>query len=108
VKILLDECLDWRLARELPRHEIRTVRDMGWLGIQNGKLLELAQKDFTIFITVDHHLPDEQQLAQFDLAIVVLRAPSNSRKDLIPLMRQLEPQLGDCPTGKATWISATT
>jgi hypothetical protein len=30
VRILLDECLDWRLRRELPGHEVKTVQEMGW------------------------------------------------------------------------------
>ena len=106
MNILLDECLDWRLARELTGHEVSTVRDMGWLGIQNGRLLELAQENFEVFITVDHHLPDEQQLARYKLAIVVLRARSNARKDLIPLIQTLLPLLSDCQIGKAIWINS--
>ncbi|MBC8245542.1 MAG: DUF5615 family PIN-like protein [Verrucomicrobia bacterium] len=106
MKILLDECLDWRLAHQLPGHDVSTVRDMGWLGAQNGRLLELAQEQFDLFVTVDHHLPNEQQLSQYDLAIVVLRAQSNARKDLIPLMQKMLPRLPEFQTGRATWIAS--
>jgi len=39
------ECLDWRLGRELPGHEVKSVQDMGWNGIKNGRLLALAQEN---------------------------------------------------------------
>jgi hypothetical protein len=57
LRILLDECVDWRLARELPGHEVETVKRMGWLSAENGALLTLAAKEFDAFITVDKNLP---------------------------------------------------
>ncbi len=42
MRILLDECVPRPLRNELPGHEVRTVRQMGWLGIENGDLLRLA------------------------------------------------------------------
>ena len=56
MKLLLDECLDWRLRRELSGHEVRTVQEMGWQGIKNGRLLALAQAEFQVFITGDRNL----------------------------------------------------
>jgi len=29
VKVLLDECVDWRLSREIADHEVKTARQMG-------------------------------------------------------------------------------
>jgi hypothetical protein len=56
VKILLDECIDRRLAKEIQGHEIVTVPQAGWVGIQNGDLLRRAQDRFDIFVTVDRNL----------------------------------------------------
>lgn len=42
MKLLLDECIDRRLAHELPGHFVRTVPQMGWATIKNGRLLRLA------------------------------------------------------------------
>jgi hypothetical protein len=53
LKILLDECVDWRLAHEITGHQVKTAREMGWDTIKNGELLALAEKDFDIFLTVD-------------------------------------------------------
>jgi hypothetical protein len=40
--VLLDECVDWRLGRELASHEVKTARQMGWTTLKNGELLGLA------------------------------------------------------------------
>jgi hypothetical protein len=48
VKILLDECVDRRLARDLAGHSVTTVPRDGWAGIKNGDLLALAEKDSTL------------------------------------------------------------
>jgi hypothetical protein len=56
VRVLLDECVDRRLARELAGHEVTTAPLKGWAGIQNGELLKLAEKEFDVFVTVDRNL----------------------------------------------------
>jgi predicted nuclease of predicted toxin-antitoxin system len=76
VRILLDECLDWRLGRELPGHEVKTVQDMGWAGIKNGRLLALAESDFQVFVTGDRNLSFQQNLPRFAIAVVVLKGES--------------------------------
>lgn len=53
MRILLDECIDRKLAREFVSHEIVTVPQMGWSGIKNGQLLSLAETEFDVFLTVD-------------------------------------------------------
>ncbi len=48
MRLLLDECLPRKLGRLLEGHEAQTVNEMGWLGIQNGKLLALASEAFDV------------------------------------------------------------
>jgi hypothetical protein len=36
MRVLLDECVNRRLARYLEGHESRTVQQMRWDGIKNG------------------------------------------------------------------------
>ncbi len=53
MKILLDECLNWRLKREIESHEVHTVQEMGWAGIVNGQLLtKVSQAGFEVFLTI--------------------------------------------------------
>ena len=38
MRILLDECIDWRLMRELGDHDVKSVRQTGWLGLRLSRL----------------------------------------------------------------------
>ena len=89
MKVFLDECVDWRLARDIAGHEVRTARQMGWTAIKNGELLGLAAARFEIFVTVDGNLAFQQNLASYPIAIIVLRAKSNRLSDLRPLVPKL-------------------
>jgi hypothetical protein len=64
VKIFLDECVDWRLARDIIGHDVKTGQ-MGWTAIKNGELLTLASKPFDMFVTTDRKLSFQQNLALF-------------------------------------------
>jgi predicted nuclease of predicted toxin-antitoxin system len=55
VRIFVDECVDWRLARNLAGHEVKTARQMRWMTIKNGELLALAADAFDVFVTVDRN-----------------------------------------------------
>jgi len=89
VKVFVDECVDWRLARDIVGHEVKTARQMGWSTIKNGELLALAAKEFDVFVTVDRNLSFQQNLPAFAIAVIVLRAPSNRLADLKTLVPEL-------------------
>ena len=36
MKLLLDECIDRKFAREFVDREMKTVPQMGWAGVKNG------------------------------------------------------------------------
>ena len=93
MRLLLDESVPSRLQRALPKHDVRTVGEMGWSGVKNGKLLALAAVDFDAFITVDKNLPFQQNLATLPIAVVVLDGVSIELRALLPLMPALEVQL---------------
>lgn len=89
MKVFIDECVDWRLARDLMGHEVKSARQMGWSTIKNGELLALAAREFEVFVTVDRNLSFQQNLPTFSIAVIVLRAPSNRLADLRPLVPDL-------------------
>ena len=89
MKVFVDECVDWRLSREIAGHEVRTARQMGWSTIKNGELLALATRAFDVFVTVDRNLSFQQNLPAFAIAVIVLRARSNRLADLKPLVPEL-------------------
>jgi predicted nuclease of predicted toxin-antitoxin system len=104
VKLLLDECIDWRLSRSIEGHETRTARQMGWTSIKNGELLALAHKEFDVFITVDRNLSFQQNLTDFSLAVIVLRSRSNRLADLRLLIPALLEQLSAVKPGAVTFV----
>ena len=86
MKILLDECVDQRLARDFVGHEVSTAEQMGWKSKRNGELLALAAKDFEVFVTTDRNLSFQQNLRRFDIAVVVMTATTNRLIDLQPIV----------------------
>jgi hypothetical protein len=105
LKLLLDECVDRRLAAHLTGLSVRTVADMGWSGIKNGQLLALAQSEFDIFVTVDRNLSFQQHLPKFSVAVLLLVAPSNRLADLIPLVPSIIAALPTAVKGAVSKIS---
>jgi hypothetical protein len=89
MKVVLDECLPRRLRLELSGYDVRTVQEMGWSGISNGRLLSLAGQQFDVFLTVDRKLAFQQNLDALPMAVIVLRAPTSKIEDLRPLMPNL-------------------
>ncbi|GAB4212587.1 MAG: hypothetical protein OHK0012_07090 [Synechococcales cyanobacterium] len=105
MKILLDECIDRKLAREFLGYEVKTVPQMGWAGVKNGQLLALAEAEFDVFITVDRNLSFQQNLPQFNIAIVVLQVPSNRLADLKSLVPEVLTLLATAVKGQAFVVS---
>jgi hypothetical protein len=77
------------LAKDIEGHEVLTVARMGWAGKSNGELLTLAQEGFDVFVTTDRNLISQQNLARFNIAVLILAAQSNRLADL----RRLVPSL---------------
>lgn len=82
-RIVLDECVDRRLADHIPDHDVVSVPERGWSGLGNGELLEKAQAEFDVFLTTDRNLSYQQNLARFEIAIAVFQAPTNRLEDLV-------------------------
>lgn len=104
MRVLLDECVDWRLAREITGHDVVTVPDAGWASAKNGDLLALAQENFDVFVTVDRNLSFQQHLPSFSVAVVILRARTNRLVDLRPLIPKLLGVLPSAKRGEVTWV----
>ena len=78
MKILLDHNLDWRLSDQLFGHEVSTALEMAWDTLKNGALLTEAQKfGFSVLITSDKGIKDQQTMKGRSIAVVIIRAPNN-------------------------------
>jgi predicted nuclease of predicted toxin-antitoxin system len=89
MKLLLDECVDWRLLRDLPGFEVQTVKQLGWEHVKNGALLQLAATQFDVFVTVDKDLPYQQNVRDLPIAVIILRARTTRLPDLQMLVPSL-------------------
>ncbi|HEX8152269.1 MAG TPA: DUF5615 family PIN-like protein [Thermoanaerobaculia bacterium] len=94
MRILVDECVDWRLLRDLTAYEAKTVKQLGWEHAADRLLLSVAAREFDVLLTVDKDLPAEQNIASLDIAVVVLRGRTtrlaNLRELLEPLYQVLQ------------------
>jgi hypothetical protein len=106
MKVLLDESLPRPLTRELGAHDVRTVAEVGWAGKDNGELLELASKQFDVFITADQGLQYQQNLSGYDIAVVTLVARTNRMEDLKPIVPKLLGLLPKLKTGDVASLGA--
>lgn len=106
MKVFIDECVDWRLSRELAGHEVKTARQMGWTSIKNGELLALAANEFEVFVTVDRNLSFQQNLPAFAIAVVLLRARSNRLADLRRLIPELLAAVSTAKKGVVTYVGS--
>lgn len=88
--IVIDEDIPRELAPLFggPGLEVLHVEDLGFKGMRNGDLLTALSTTCDVFITGDTNLQYQQNLARYDLAIVVLhphRLVISQIKPLIPL-----------------------
>ena len=107
MRVFLDDCVDWRLARDIVGHDVRTARQMGWTTIKNGALLALASDHFDVFVTVDRNLSFQQNLNTFSIAVVVLQAKTNRLADLRPLAPKLVAAIQSARPGAVEFIDPT-
>ena len=107
MRVLLDECIDWRLSREIAGHDVKTARQMGWTAIRNGDLLGLAASSFDVFVTVDRNLSHQQNLAVHSIAVVVICARTNRLADLRPLLPELRAALESARPGGPVFVGGS-
>ncbi len=107
MRVLLDEWLPKKLKREVKADFVQTVPEAGWASKTNGELLRLAATDFDVPITNDQTMEHQQNLKQFDLAFVVLVAPTSDIEDLKPLMPAANEALKTIQAGELQYIEAS-
>jgi predicted nuclease of predicted toxin-antitoxin system len=107
MKVLLDECLPKKLKRQVEADFVQTVPEAGWASKKNGELLRLAEAAFDVLLTNDQNMEHQQNLKNFDLAFVVLVAPTNDIADLEPLMPAANKALKTIKAGEVEYIEAS-
>ena len=97
MKVLLDECIPRPIRRFLTGHDISTIEQSGWKGLENGELLQKAEVTFDAFITADKNLRYQQNLASRGIAILEL--PTNDWRELRPRISEIQRALDSLKAG---------
>ena len=104
MKVLLDHHLPHRL-----RHHFRAEDDvftcyyLGWTQLENSDLLKAAEKaGFFALITIDSSIPYQNIVADYGVAVVLLKRGYNHLPDVLELMPEVVELL---PTVKPGRIS---
>src|SRR2546429_2434910 len=105
MKVLLDECVTRYLKRDFAGHEVLTVEEAGFKGLKNGRLLQAASGQYEVLVTVDQNLQYQQNLKNFTVAIIVLKAKRNTYLLLKPLMPQVLEVLEKIKPGEMIVVS---
>lgn len=106
MNILFDENFPRPLRRYLTGHSIKTVQQMGWDGVENGDLLDIAQAEFDVLLTTDKGIKYQQNFTGRDIAVITLRARDNRIPTLIPLMPQVIAILPTVQPGQVYFVEA--
>jgi len=107
MRVLLDESIPRGLKNQLAGHEVATVTEQGWRSKENGDLLAAASPVFDVLVTADQRLQYQQNLARFDLGILVLVAYRNRLVDYLPLVPRILESLETIRSGEVIRIGAT-
>jgi hypothetical protein len=107
MNLLLDECMPRDLSKSFPEHTCWTVSKAGFAGKRNGDLLTLAeQAGFDVLLTVDRGLPYQQNFESRKLAVLIVQAPSNRLKDLLPHVPRCLEALRSLQAGQVVRVGA--
>jgi hypothetical protein len=98
MRILLDESLPRGLGREIPGHQVSTVQQAGWAGLENGELLRRAAGRFDVLLTGDQNIAYQQNPASLPMRVIILVAASNRLEALRPLLPELLEVLSGAPS----------
>jgi predicted nuclease of predicted toxin-antitoxin system len=99
MRVLIDECLNWRICRALAGHYCVSAQKMGWGGLTNGTLLEKAEQEFDVFVTADSNLSFQQNLSALRIAVIVLHAESTQLHHTMLVMPKVTSLLGTLKPG---------
>ena len=103
---MLDECVTKKLKKFLKGHAVLTVTEMKWNGLKNGNLLTKAVKEkFDLVITIDKNISKQQNMKNYDIAVVVFDSATSRIEDLKKFIPIFEKQLPEFAKHKMRLLS---
>jgi hypothetical protein len=107
VRVLLDESVPRQLATELRGHDVETVVQVGWTGIQNGELLRrAAEAGFKVLVTMDRNLEHQQNISRASIGVLVVIARNSRIETVLPLASSISSALAQVRPGMVLHVGA--
>lgn len=106
MRILLDESIPRKFGFLLDDHFVRTVQQVGFGGLVNGKLLKAAAPDFDVLISGDQNMAYQQNANTLPMSVIVLIAKNNKLESFAPLVPKLLDTLASLDAPKFIQIEA--
>src|SRR5215211_2515659 len=100
MRLLLDECVVRELKKDFAGHQVSTVVEAGFGGLENGELLRAASGKYDVLITVDRNLSFQQNIASLQIAVLVLEGTGITYADLRPLIPKILDKLSVIRSGE--------
>jgi hypothetical protein len=77
MRVLIDECVDPRVASLLTDHNVATVHEQGWDTLQDGQLLAVARNAFDVLLTINGVIEFQQNIPKSGIGVIVAHIPKN-------------------------------
>lgn len=111
MRALLDEQVPVELATLIDQanlcHDVLTVDEMGWKGLQNGVLLrEMRHAGFGALVTIDRRIEYQQNIPRAGIGLVVLHSFRARITELAPLAPQIAAVLDFIQPGEIIHLHA--
>lgn len=100
MRVVLDACVPQPLRHELAGHDVVTAGYLGLAESDDGELLEAIQDQYDVFVTCDRSIPWQNAFAGRSIALIVLRARTNTLEDLLAVVPALLEALDEVKPGE--------
>ncbi len=108
MKILLDECVTRKLKPYLTEFEVKTVVEMNWSGLKNGRLMSAAiEEKFDVLLTIDKNIKHQQNMNNYGILVVVLDVEKSKIEFLLELLPNFKERVNGYEKGKIYLIEKT-
>ena len=104
-RVLFDEDVPRQLRRDLPEFEIRTVQEESWTSVKNGELLRRGSQTFDVLVTADKRLRHQQNVARFDIGVVVIATRDTRLPRLQLAIEELRTAIRDVQPGTVILVT---
>jgi predicted nuclease of predicted toxin-antitoxin system len=106
VRIAIDEDIPRELTPLFRQagHEADHVEDIGLKGVKNTQLLRVLSVRYDVLVTGDTNLEHQQNLRNFDLAVLLIRPPRLVIEQIKPLIPVALAALATAPKHGVTTI----